>query len=270
MRVVTDPLNPEEFDPTSFETLREQVEAPLLNPEEVFDEYMREELSLWQERFDAGDTESSFSWDRFHHLKRAELKRAEIEHAQRLRVVKRQYPEDAPTEFSHDGLQGEKETAVLPMVSHAPLQEPASTAPLKPQVVAPTLESLCKGADDEHRREYAAKIDDMWFNIKNQSLESNHRTACVAVYKLAEWLGIVHKGVKSSEWTATLLERYSISVSEALSKYKIDKPPVSRVFREAVVISFAFAQGKVAILAKNNPLPAIYRNIPAATSKYRK
>lgn len=246
---------------------------PLSQEEVGFDGKMREELSLLQEKVDAGTTESSFPWVRYHYLKRAEH-----EYAQRFRVVKRPYRGDIPIDSSYAKGQGEE--IVLPTVeslpiappasSYAPLDEPAPTITSKKQVVAPTLESLCKGIDDEQRREYAAKINAMWFNVKNQTLESNYRTACVAVYKLAEWLGMVHKGVKSSEWTATLLANYGIAVSEALSKYQIAKPPKSTAFREAVVISFAFAKGIVANKAKNNPLPPVYRNILADTSKYRK
>lgn len=247
---------------------------PLSQEEAGFDEKMRDELSLLQEKVDAGNTESSFPWARYHHLKREEH-----EYAQRFRFVKRPYSGDIPIENSSAQIQekGQEEdvapptvepsTVASPASSHAPLTESVPTTTSKKQVVVPTLESLCKG-NDEQRREYAAKIDAMWLNIKNQSLESNYRTACVAVYKLAEWLGIVHKGVKSSEWTATLLAKYGISISEALSKYKIAKPPKSSAFREAIIISFAFAERNVAVLAKKNPLPPIYRNIPEATSKY--
>ena len=242
---------------------------PLSQEEAGFDERMRDELSLLQEKVDAGNTESSFPWARYHHLKREEH-----EYAQRFRVVKRPYPGDDSIENIYAQIQEQEEdvapsTVAPPATSHAPLTESAPTTTSKKQVVVPSLESLCKGGDDEQRREYAAKIDAMWFNIKNQSLESNYRTACVAVYKLAEWLGMVHS-VKSSEWTATLLARYGIPISEALSKYKIAKPPKSKAFREAVVISFTFSKGIVFNKAKNNPLPPIYQNIPAATSKYQK
>ena len=248
---------------------------PLSQEEAGFDEKMREELSLLQEKIDAGTTESSFPWVRYHHLKRAEH-----EYAQRFRVAKRPYRGDAPIESSYAQIREQVEDMAPPTVepstvaplasSHAPLEESAPTTASKKQVVAPTLESLCKGIDDEQRHEYAAKIDAMWLNIKNQSLQSNYRTACVAVYKLAEWLGMVHKGVKSSEWTATLLARFGISISEALSKYQIAKPQKSSAFQRAVMISFAFAERNVAVLAKKNPLPPIYRDILADTSKYRK
>jgi hypothetical protein len=58
----------------------------------------------------------------------------------------------------------------------------------KQKVAAPTLESLCRAKDDKQRSEYAAKINAMWADVKNKNIESDYRTACTAVYKVAEWL----------------------------------------------------------------------------------
>ncbi|MBH8557924.1 hypothetical protein [Hymenobacter negativus] len=151
-----------------------------------------------------------------------------------------------------------------PSLASARAKISKGSAPLAQKAI-PSLESLCKGQDDKQRAEYAAKIDAMWEAVKNKTIASSYPTACAAVYKLADWLGLVHKDIPSREWKAMLLDRYQVTVSEAIGKYQFENPPKSRVFREAVRNAFAFAQLILAPKAKQKPLPGIYQQLPVYT-----
>jgi hypothetical protein len=257
---------------------------PLAQEANGFTEKMREELSLLQQQVEAHDTDSSFPWDKYNNLRRAAH-----EHAQAFRVVKRPYPGDIVPVLGYglnhrqEAIEDTGETPSLealpfieaiqpvevPQMLSAPVSDSAPAAEKK-KISAPSLESMCKGADEDKRREYVAKIDSMMTYTQGKTWARYHGAAGAAVYKMAVWLGMVYEDVTFSQWGAMLLDRYAISVSEPISKYRIDKPQASSSpFRKAVLAAFSFAQSNSAIMAKKNPLPPIYQRIPPETGVYQ-
>ncbi|RZK44525.1 MAG: hypothetical protein EOO61_03525 [Hymenobacter sp.] len=246
---------------------------PLSQEEAGFTEKMSEELLLLQRQAEAGHVSSSFPWDRYNYLRRAEH-----EHTQSFRVVKRPYPGDVIPEVSHNQIQGREANesvdeillSTVPQLTSAPAAYIDSVVEKK-QIVAPALETICTGADVDKQRTHVAKIDAMMTYTKGKVWERYHGAAAAAVYKVAVWLGMVYSDVTFPQWGAVLLDRYGISVSEPISRYRIDKPQASSSpFRKAVLAAFSFAQSNSAILAKKHPLPAIYNHIPAETGIYPK
>ena len=136
---------------------------------------------------------------------------------------------------------------------------PRASSVLTKPAVTPTLESICTGASDSRRSELAEKINGMWTDTKSKTLESDYPTACVAVFKVAQWLGMIHEDIKAPQWKAILLARYNVSVTDGLSKYRISTDyKKSKIFRKAVLNAFAYAERHMALLAKNHALPAGY------------
>ena len=224
-------------------------------PEESnFTEEMRTELLLLRQQLVDDLDGPDFPWDRYE-----ELHREERLHAPASRYVTR----DNQQEQVATAQELPQEVQEPPQEEHEPgipvslpklltPSEPAQPSPKKP-VVVPSLESLCKG-DEEQSKHYAAKIDSIWDSVKSEIRESDYSTACTAVYKLAEWLGLVHEGIKAREWVAMLQSRYGVSVTEGVSKYTIARP-TSIKFKTYVLMCFKLTEQKLALLTKKKPLP---------------
>ena len=217
-------------------------------PEESnFTEEMRTELLLLRQQL-ANDIEGpDFPWDRYE-----ELHEKERLHAPSNRYVKRDIQPDQVA-VAQDMQPEEHVVGVTATASETPASSESAKLTTKRPVIAPSLESLCTG-DEEQRKRYAAKIESIWNDVKNEIREPDYGTACAAVYKLAEWLGLVHKGIKAREWVAMLQSRYGVSVTEGIRKYTIARP-TSVKFKAYVLVAFKLAKQKFALPAKNNPLP---------------
>jgi len=229
---------------------------------------LRMDFAQLKKLVDTKTTDYNFPWDKYYHLLALEdlnIPFGVYSHAQESDFIKN-------SDYTHPFIKGGVSVSNKVLASlfpnagldvstspHASTNVRAGTSPLvrKRQEPTPDLESLCKGQGDEQRRT-VAKIDAMWESVKNDTHEANYPAACVAVYKLALHFGMLHE-TKARIWKEILRERYGVTITEGISKYSIGNPPVSKVFRNAVLKAFANAQQTNANLAKRNPLPPVYR-----------
>lgn len=124
--------------------------------------------------------------------------------------------------------------------------------------VTVTLENICKG-DAKLKKIAVDLIDSIWKETKKApASQENYPAICTAVYKLAEWLGMIENGIKGREWQAALSARYEVSISDGIGKYNL-KNPKSGVFKRAVKLGFAHAATKNLGWTRNKSLPAIYQ-----------
>jgi hypothetical protein len=228
---------------------------------------MRDELLRLKALIASGQPGDGFPWAVYHDL----LKRERPSMAER-RYIRRHDSEGsmngAGTEPNNGKFGPPQEDGFPPAISE--IEIPTGSPALKPPTLAqpktpatkageaPSLQSLCKAENDKRRDELANRIDEIWEKVKNNTQKSDYATACAAVYKLAVWLGVVHKETKSRAWKAMLLERYKVSVTEAVGKYQFDNPPKSEVFKLAVREAYNYAKLNLAP-ARQKKLPSIYQ-----------
>jgi hypothetical protein len=130
---------------------------------------------------------------------------------------------------------------------------------LASQATKITLEDICKGSTEVERKVAADRIDAIWKDVKAKTpSEDDHSAACVAVYKLVEWLGMIAGGIAASEWKPALQPRYGISISEGVGKYNIENPK-SGVFKKAVKLAFIYVRSTYPTWTANKGLPVIYQ-----------
>ncbi|MGI4873899.1 MAG: hypothetical protein ACRYFX_22290 [Janthinobacterium lividum] len=236
------------------------METPNNSARENFTDMMRQELRHCRFILAHEGAGPFFQWDRYNQL--LMLEQAEKDYIATVIAEAKhalQSPPIGPIPMSLAFSATDHDTVLKePAYPNSPKESPVQAKSDEP---APSLESICKGADGKRQAEVAQKIDAIWEYAKSiAKTEAHYPAICVAIYKLAVMLDKVDSknDVKARDWRRTLETRYGVSISEGIAKYSLENPK-SAVFKRAVKLVFDFVSTQYPLWVRGKDLPAIYR-----------